>query len=42
MVISAASAQQTPALGIDVAGEFAFVRIQYDSYYGAASMEAPG
>jgi hypothetical protein len=41
MVISAASAQQTPALGIDVAGEFAFVRIQYDSYYGGGFYGGP-
>ncbi|NBQ71392.1 MAG: hypothetical protein EBU11_00435 [Gammaproteobacteria bacterium] len=41
MVISTASAQQTPALGIDVAGEFAFVRIQYDSYYGGGFYGGP-
>ena len=34
VMISGVNAQQSPALSIDVAGEFAFVRIQYDSYYG--------
>ena len=34
VMISGVNAQQTPALSIDVAGEFAFVRIQYDSYFG--------
>ena len=41
MVISGARAQQTPAFGIDTAGEFAFVRIQYDSYSGGGFNGGP-